>query len=106
MRILKLIGALAVMLAFTAITTATASAVETLWVWLPGTPGTTFEGKSGAALLSIPSAKADFHCEKSLTLLTDTELKVSSELLKEGEVNKMATLALAVVHFEGCTSGG
>jgi hypothetical protein len=36
MRVFKLIGATAIILAVVAIATATASAAETLWPWLPG----------------------------------------------------------------------
>jgi hypothetical protein len=107
MRTFKLIGALVVVLAFSAIAVATASAAETLWKWLPGTVGETFTGKSGEALLESSGGVAPIKCKKSLVLLTDTELKVSSELLKEGSTEgKDATLALAVIHFEGCTVSG
>jgi hypothetical protein len=106
MRIFKLIGALVVVLAFSAVAVATASAAETLWKWLPGTVGETFTGKSGKAILQV-KAGGSIKCEKSLTLLTDAELKMSSELMKEGSTEgKDATLWLAVIHFEGCTFSG
>lgn len=99
MRIIKLISGLAIVLAFSAIAVATASAAEKLWVWLPGTPGTTFEGKSGKATLKSTGG-TEITCSKSLVLLT------GAELLKEGEIEKMATLALFSIHFEGCKAAG
>jgi hypothetical protein len=109
MRLFKIIGGLAVVLAFSAIAVATASAAETLWKWLPGSVGETFKGGSGKAVLStVDEGKTlTIECTKSTLLLTDTELKVSSELLKEGATNeKDATLALLVIHFEKCKSLG
>jgi len=111
MRLSKFIGAIVVALAFSAIAVATASAVETLWKWLPGSAKETFKGKSGKATLTsaFESGKklVGFVCTKSLLLLTDATLKVSSELLEEGSTEgKDATLALLIIHFEGCTSGG
>jgi hypothetical protein len=105
MRIAKLIGALFVVLAFSAVAVATASAAETLWKWLPGTVGETFTGKSGQATLQLaeaePKVKPAITCKKSLLLLP------KSELLAEGATGgKDATLALGILHFEGCTSFG
>jgi hypothetical protein len=108
MRIFKLIGALVVVLAFSAVAVATASAAETLWKLLPGTVGETFTGKSGKATLQIKGG-ASIKCEKSTILLTSEEVegKPKSELLKEGSTEgKDATLALAVIKFEGCNSAG
>jgi hypothetical protein len=106
MRIFKLIGALVVVLAFSAIAVATASAAETLWKWLPGSVKETFTGKSGKATLQVEKGGA-IVCQKSVTLLTDAELKISSELMEKGSIEKKdATLWLAVIHFEGCTTGG
>jgi hypothetical protein len=106
MRIYKLIGALVVVLAFSALTiVATASAEEILWKWLPGSVGETFTGKSGKATLFGETKKSKIVCEKSLVLLTWE--KLSSELLKEGSTEgKDATLALAFIHFEGCKVEG
>jgi hypothetical protein len=104
MRIVKLIGALAIVLAFSAIAVATASAAETLWKWLPGSAGETFTGKSGEAVLQ-QNGGGTIKCKKSLVLLTFGGS--SSELLKEGSTEgKDATLALALLHFEGCLFGG
>jgi hypothetical protein len=104
MRIAKLIGALFVVLAFSAVAVATASAAEKLWTLLPGTVGETFTGKSGKATLQlreVEKIKPSITCTKSLLLLP------SSELLKEGSTEgKDATLALGILHFEGCTSFG
>jgi hypothetical protein len=104
MRIAKLIGALFVVLAFSAVAVATASAAETLWKWLPGTVGETFTGKSGQATLQlaeVEASKPSIVCAKSLLLLP------KSELLAEGATGgKDATLALGILHFEGCTSFG
>jgi hypothetical protein len=109
MRTLKIIGALVLVLAFSAIAVATASAVETLWKWLPGSAKETFTGKSGKITFGATFEKTAFAfvCTKSLTLLTDSVLKVSSELLEEGSTaGKDATLALLITHMEGCTIAG
>jgi len=111
MRLFKLTGALIVVLAFSAISVATASAVETLWKWLPGSVGETFKGSSEVAkLLALVEKGAktvSITCKKSSILLTDAELKISSELLKEGSTEgKDATLALIIIHFEGCEVSG
>jgi hypothetical protein len=106
MRIFKLIGALVVVLGFSAIAVATASAAETLWKWLPGTVGETFTGKTGSITWQVKGG-GTVKCTKALILLTDSELKLSSELMKEGSIEgKDATLWLAVIHLEGCTTGG
>jgi hypothetical protein len=106
MRIFKLIGALVVVLGFSALAVATASAAETLWKWLPGTVGETFTGKFAETTWQVKGGAA-IKCKKGLILLTDAELKMSSELMKEGSTEgKDATLWLAVIHFEGCTSAG
>jgi hypothetical protein len=107
MRIAKLIGAMFVVLAFSAVAVATASAEETLWKWLPGSVGETFKGSSEKATLQesglLGGLGIAITCTKSLLLLTDAELKVSSELLAEGATEgKDATLGLGILHFEGC----
>ena len=91
MRTFKLIGALALVLAFSAIGVASASAAETLWPWLPGSKGETFTGKSGEAKLQIDGGSA-IKCVKSLTLLPGSELTENA-----------ARLWLATIHFEECT---
>jgi hypothetical protein len=101
MRIFKLIGALVAALAFSAVAVATASAAETLWRWLPGSVGETFEGEQiGSHSLATASGLVT-KCEKGTLLLA------GSELTKEGSTEgKDATLALATIHFEGCTAAG
>jgi hypothetical protein len=106
MRIFKLIGALVVALAFSAVAVSTASAAETLWRWLPGTVGETFEGKTGEVTLQMKGG-GTIKCQKSLVLLSNAEAKVNSELIKEGSTEgKWATLALALIDFESCTTAG
>jgi hypothetical protein len=104
MRTAKLIGALLVVLVLSSVAVATASAAETLWKWLPGTVGETFTGKTGKTtiqLTEVEKTKPSFTCTKSLLLLP------KSELLKEGSTEgKDATLALGILHLEGCTSFG
>jgi hypothetical protein len=109
MRLFKIIGALAVVLAFSAVAVATASAAETLWKWLPGSVGETFKGKSGPAeLKSTDEGKAlTIPCKESTISLTEPETKVVSELIKEGATEgKDATLSLFVVDFKGCKTLG
>jgi hypothetical protein len=111
MRTFKLIGALIVVLAFSAVAVATASAAETLWTWLPGSAGETFKGTSGEAVLSAKDEGKTLtvKCKKSTLLLSDTVegKEVHSELLKEGSIEgKDATLALMIIHFEGCLALG
>jgi len=109
MRLAKLASAIVVVLAFSAMAVATASAAETLWKWLPGSVGETFKGKSGKATLTSNFGGSAFaiNCTKSLVLLTDEKEKASSELLKEGSTEgKDATLALIMIDFEGCTVTG
>jgi hypothetical protein len=106
MRLFKIIGALAVVLAFSAVAVATASAAETLWKWLPGSVGETFKGGSKEATLSFKEEEKTLTvtCKKSTISLTEPETKVASELIKEGSTEgKDATLALFIVDFEGCT---
>jgi hypothetical protein len=101
MRILKLIGALVAALAFSAVAVATASAAETLWRWLPGSVGETFEGEQVGAGAFTSAGKLVYKCEKGSLLLA------GSELTKEGSTEKKsATLGLATIHFEGCTAAG
>jgi hypothetical protein len=101
MRTFKLFSALVVVLAFSAVAVATASAAETLWRWLPGSVGETFEGEQVLAGKLTSAAGLVIKCEKGTLLLA------GSELVKEGSTNeKDATLGLATIHFEGCTAGG
>jgi hypothetical protein len=101
MRIFKLTGALMVVLAFSAIGVATASAVETLWRWLPGSAKETFKGGSKTATLQVEEGeKAEkpgpsIACTKSELLLAESEL-----------LEKEAKLALAQIHFTGCKTLG
>src|ERR1700722_7137471 len=100
MRMFKLIGAIAVVLAFSAVAVATASAETTLWRWLPGSVGETFTAKSGKAALQMKGG-ALITCQSS-----KIELK-GSELLKEGSSEgKGATLELAIIDFVGCKTLG
>jgi hypothetical protein len=104
MRTCKLIGALAMVLAIGAISVATASAAEVLWKWLPGSAGETFTGKTGKITWQQIGGSA-ITCTKSLILLTFGGN--SSELLKEGSTEgKDSTLALALMHVEGCKFAG
>jgi hypothetical protein len=97
MRTFKLAGALVVALALSALAVATASAAETLWRWLPGSVGETFKGAQiGTATLTSEAGFA-FSCTKGSILLEGSELTGTA-----GE--KFATLALATLHLEGCTS--
>jgi hypothetical protein len=100
MRTFKLLGTLLAVLALAAIATASASAEEVLWKWLPGAPGTTFSGESGKATLQEDGG-GSIICKKS-----ETKAK-EGELLEEGsKEGKDATLALAFIHFSGCTAAG
>ena len=104
MRTFKLIGAMALVLAFSAFTVASASAEEILWKLLPGSVGETFTGKSGAGSLQQEGG-ATISCTSSTLLLTDIieGKEVHSELVKEGSTGeKDATLALGILHFVGC----
>lgn len=108
MRLIKLIGALAAVLAFSAIAVATASAVETLWKWLPGTSGAggeTLKGTSGEAILTTVDEGKTLvvKCTKSTLLLTakEEEKEVHSEILENG-----GSLGLLINQFEGCKSLG
>jgi hypothetical protein len=93
MRMFKIIGALALVLAFSAIGVATASAEETLWKWLPGSAGETFTTSSAKATLEGLNGSK----------ITCTKSKGTGELLKEGTIEgKDATLGLATITFEGC----
>jgi hypothetical protein len=97
MRMFKIIGALALVLAFSAIGVATASAEEFLWKLLPGSVGETFTTSSGKATLEGLN-KTNITCAKS---------KGTGELLKEGATSeKDATLALATITFESCKAAG
>jgi hypothetical protein len=90
MRIFKLIGAMLIVLALTAIATATASAAETLWAWLPGATGTKFTGESKEARLE----------EKGGGKIT---CKASTA---SGEITGEKTLGLATIDFTGCLAFG
>ncbi len=101
MRTFKLICALLAVLAFTALGVANASAAEKLWKLLPGSAGETFTGSSGKATLVNTATSLTIICQKSVVLLAD------ASLLEEGSTEgKDATLALAMIHFENCTSAG
>ena len=100
MRYLKLIGALAVVLAFSALgVVSAASGAETLWRWLPGSVGETFKGEFGPGTLTILPAKAKMVCAKGKILLAGSQLVGTA-----GE--KDATLALVTIHLEGCKAEG
>jgi hypothetical protein len=100
MRTFKLLGALLAVLALAAIASATASAEEILWKWLPGKAGETFKGGSGKATLTEKGG-ATISCKKS-----ETKAK-EGELLEEGATEgKDAILGLAFIHFSGCTAFG
>ena len=105
MRIYRLIAAVILVLAFSAVAVATASAAETLWRWLPGSAKETFKGTASATTFQEvkegTKGGSSVKCSKAEILLTDSELKASSELL-ENE----AKLALAVLHFTGCKASG
>ena len=84
MRILRLIGVSALMLALTAITVSSASASL-----LPGTAGTKITGKSGKSTLQVKGG-ASITCKASTT---------------SGEV-KSTEEALIIIWFTECTTGG
>ncbi len=101
MRTFKLICALIVVLAFTALGVANASAAEKLWKLLPGSAGETFTGSSGTATLVNTSTTLTIICKKSTVALAN------ASLLEEGSTEgKDATLALAIIDFQECTSAG
>jgi hypothetical protein len=103
MRILKLAGALVAMLAFSAVAVATASAAETLWRWLPGSVGETFEGKQTVETGKLTTAsKLIILCKAGSLLLVGSELTEK----EDAENKKDATLGLATIHFEKCTAAG
>lgn len=101
MRIFKLIGVLVVVLAFSAVAVATASAEETLWRWLPGSAKESFKGKSGKATLQVwegikgEKPGASITCAKSEALLSESQL-----------LEKEAKLGLTQIHFTTCAIGG
>ncbi len=95
MRAFKLISALLVVLALTAIAASTASAAETLWEILPGNEGETFTAKSGTAILQEKGGLA-IKCQESSILLVDSSI-----------VGTTKTLALAIIHFGNkCQAAG
>jgi hypothetical protein len=110
MRTFKLISGVLLVLAFCAFSVASASAEEVLWRWLPGPAKESLNGKSNKAVLQETKegtkGGAAIECKQSQILLTD-ELKeseggtVHSELLE-----KEARLALAIIKFTECTTGG
>ncbi len=105
MHTLKLIGALTIVVALSAIVVVgTATAAETPWQWLPGSVGETFSGKSGTIELQQKGG-GTFDCTSATILLTDEAKKVSSELT-EGTESKDAKGALLVVHITGCKALG
>ncbi len=99
MRTSKLIGVLILALAFSALGVATASAAEKLWKFLPGSAGETFTGKSGT--VTFTGSVGTIICKKSKIALAN------ASLLEEGATEKKdATLALAIIDLEECTSAG
>jgi hypothetical protein len=88
---LKLMTALAMLLVAAGITAAGASAVETLWKWLPGLEKTPFAIETGAVTIETTN-KDKLKCEKTTTTV--------------GELTKEATLAKATVKLEKCTFNG
>ncbi len=95
MRAFKLISALVVVLAFTAVAASTASAAETLWELLPGLEGETFTAKSGAITVQEKGGLA-VKCQESSILLVDGVI-----------VGNTHTLALAILHLgTKCTAAG
>jgi hypothetical protein len=104
MRIFKLVGALLVVLAFSAVAVATASAAETLWRWLPGSVGETFKGTqiSKEAVLTVEGGVISIKCKKATILLEGSELTEKGD----AENKKAATLGLATFHFSECTVSG
>ncbi len=95
MRVFRLISALLVVLALTAIAASTASAAETLWEILPGNEGETFTAKSGTAILQEKGGLA-IKCQESSILLADSSI-----------VGTTKTLLLAILHFGSkCTAAG
>jgi len=100
MRTFKLIGALIAVLAFTVLGVANASAAEKLWKFLPGSVGETGTGGSGTATLT--SAGLTIICKKSTITLSNLTL------IEEGDAEnkKDATLALGIIDFDECTTGG
>ena len=93
MRTFKLITGLIVVLAFSAVAVATASAAETLWKWLPGAAKTAMKAKTGKATLRAEK-QAAIECTKSSGTGEMTEPSTD------------ATLALLLLSFEGCKAGG
>ncbi len=95
MRVFKLISALLVVLAFTAIAASTASAAETSWELLPGLEGETFTAKSGKALLQEKGGLA-IACQESSVSLVDGKI-----------IGGTHTLILISIHFGNkCTASG
>jgi hypothetical protein len=103
MRMFKLVGAILVVLAFSAVAVATASAAETLWRWLPGSVGETFKGAqtSKERVLTWAGGQS-FKCRKASILLEGSELTEKGD----AENKKAATLGLATFHFSECTLNG
>jgi len=90
MRAFKLVGAMMLVIAFSAIGVSTASAVElVLWHFLPGTKATAFTGKSGKSLLQVKGGLA----------ITSPESTTTGELTD-------GSLALAIIDFVKSTSAG
>ena len=99
MRTFKYLGALILVLAFSMIGVASASAAEVLWPFLPGSVGETFTGQldEGEGILQEDSGGA-FKCKK---------LEITASLLEEGSVNKKdATLSLGLLNFKECSALG
>ncbi len=94
MRTFKLISALIMVLAFTAIVASTASAAETLWLFLPGLEGETFTAKSGKLTLQEKTGAA-IQCQETSISLVDGTI-----------VGTTKTLALAILHIGKCAVTG
>jgi hypothetical protein len=90
MRAIKLAGAMILVLAFSAVAVATASAAETLWRWLPGAAKTAFTGTSGKSLLQVKGGLS----------ITSPKSKTT------GEITEGSNLGLALITFETSTTAG
>lgn len=101
MRTFKFLGALMVVMAFSAIAVATASAAEVLWHFLPGANGTKFTGDSGKSTLQVVGGLS----------ITSPKSTSTGELTSEGTLGtttitfKEATTAGLPVNSEGDASG-
>ncbi len=90
MRGLKALAVIAVFIVMS-IAAASASAVETLWKWLPGLEKTAFVVETGAITIELTN-KERIKCQKTAT--------------PTGELTKEATLAKASLKLETCVFNG